>query len=108
MQVSLAGVDVAAAVPGAVVCHPEWPLRLAARLEARVVVLDVAVPILRGQQARGRVKNLSGFSVVRISELRVVVVDVAVPIFRSRLSGAMVTEFGGCNDVSWHKRVWWC
>ena len=67
MQVSLAGVDVAAVVPGGVVCHPEWPLRLAARLEARVVVLDVAVPILRGQQARGRAKTLSGFSLVSLS-----------------------------------------
>lgn len=64
MQVSLAGVDVTAVVPGAVVCHPEWPLRLAARLEARVVVLDVAVPILRGQQARWGAEPLPRFSVV--------------------------------------------
>ena len=49
-QVSLAGVDAAAVAPGAVVCHLEWPLQMAARVVARVVVLDVAIPILRGQQ----------------------------------------------------------
>jgi len=35
---------------GDVLCHPEWPVPLAVRLTARLLVLDVAVPILRGQQ----------------------------------------------------------
>ena len=35
---------------GDVLCHPDWPVPLATRLTARLLVLDVAVPILRGQQ----------------------------------------------------------
>jgi len=35
---------------GAVLCHPEWPVPLASRIIARLLVLDVSRPILRGQQ----------------------------------------------------------
>lgn len=31
-------------------CHPQFPVPLVTKLEARVVVLDVAIPLLQGQQ----------------------------------------------------------
>lgn len=47
MQIS--GIDPASAHAGAVLCHPLFPARVATRLEARVLVLDVPTPLLRGQ-----------------------------------------------------------
>ena len=47
-DVQLAGIEPAAAHPGAVLCHPNFPARVAARLECRVLLLDAAPPLLRG------------------------------------------------------------
>ena len=47
---------------GNVLCHPEWPVPLATRLTARLVVLDVAVPILRGQQVPSPNPSLDALS----------------------------------------------
>ncbi len=52
-DVSVSGVDAAAVAAGSVVCHPEFGVAMAARFEARVVVLDVPLPVLRGQQVCG-------------------------------------------------------
>ena len=41
--------DLSAVGPGTVVCHPQWPVPLAAKLTVRVAVLDIAIPILTGQ-----------------------------------------------------------
>lgn len=35
---------------GAVLCHPQFPVPLVSKLEARIVVLDVSMPLLQGQQ----------------------------------------------------------
>ena len=35
---------------GYVMCHPEYPIPLAVSFEAEIVVLDVQIPILKGQQ----------------------------------------------------------
>ena len=48
-DVTLSGVDAASVGAGSVLCHPDFPAPLAARFEARVVVLEVSVPVLRGQ-----------------------------------------------------------
>ncbi|BDA43503.1 HBS1-like protein [Coccomyxa sp. Obi] len=50
VDVVLAGVDSSALAVGALVCHPEWPVPVAARMEARIVVLDLPMPILKGRQ----------------------------------------------------------
>lgn len=47
-DVVLAGVDTTAVGAGSVLCHPDFPVPLAAKFEARVVVLDVPVPLLHG------------------------------------------------------------
>ncbi|KAK9830139.1 hypothetical protein WJX72_009959 [[Myrmecia] bisecta] len=49
-DVTLTGIDAAALSTGSVLCHPDWPVPLVSRLEARIVVLEVQVPILKGQQ----------------------------------------------------------
>ena len=41
---------------GDMLCHPEWPVPLATRFTAQLLVLDVAVPILRGQQVGTQAK----------------------------------------------------
>lgn len=50
VDVTLANVNTSMLTAGAVLCHPDWPIPLITRVEARVLVLDVEVPILRGQQ----------------------------------------------------------
>ena len=42
--------EVSSFFAGAVLCHPQFPVPLVTKLEARVVVLDVAMPLLQGQQ----------------------------------------------------------
>ena len=46
----LAGVEATVLNGGAVLCHPEWPVPLVSRVMARLLILDVSRPILRGQQ----------------------------------------------------------
>lgn len=44
----LTGVDASALHSGCVVCHPEFPVRLAVKFIAQVLVLDVGMPFLKG------------------------------------------------------------
>ncbi|XP_078168009.1 uncharacterized protein LOC144562663 [Carex rostrata] len=50
VAVILHGVDSSKLMPGGVICHPDFPVPTAARLELKILVLDVAVPILIGSQ----------------------------------------------------------
>ncbi|KAF8073115.1 RFC3 [Scenedesmus sp. PABB004] len=47
-DVVLTGVDAAALHAGAVLCHPRFPVHLAARFTVQVLVLPVPLPILKG------------------------------------------------------------
>lgn len=49
-DVTLASIDTSAVAAGSVLCHPGYPVPLVSKFEARVVVLDVTIPVLRGQQ----------------------------------------------------------
>lgn len=44
----LTGVDASALHSGCVLCHPEFPVRLAVKFTAQVLVLDVGMPLLKG------------------------------------------------------------
>ena len=46
----LTGVEATVLNGGAVLCHPEWPVPLVSRVIARLLILEVSRPILRGQQ----------------------------------------------------------
>jgi elongation factor 1 alpha-like protein len=50
VDVALSALDAAAVSAGSMLCLPQWPVPLAMRFEARVVVLEVATPILKGRQ----------------------------------------------------------
>lgn len=50
VDVGLVGVDPSALFPGAVLCHPEFPVCVARRFEARILTLELPVPLLRGSQ----------------------------------------------------------
>ncbi|XP_024025521.1 HBS1-like protein isoform X2 [Morus notabilis] len=50
VAVSLQGIDGSNVVAGGVLCHPDFPVNVAKRLEVKVLVLDVATPILVGSQ----------------------------------------------------------
>ncbi|KAL2611553.1 hypothetical protein R1flu_023245 [Riccia fluitans] len=50
VDVGLTGVDPAVLFTGGVLCHPDYPVPVVTRLEVRVLVLGITVPILRGAQ----------------------------------------------------------
>ena len=50
VDITLADVDASVLAAGAVICHPDWPVPLARKFTVRVLVLEVAIPILQGQQ----------------------------------------------------------
>lgn len=54
VDVGLTGVDPAVLATGGVLCHPEYPVVVATRIEARVLILGINIPILRGAQVRAR------------------------------------------------------
>lgn len=49
LKLALSDGDASAVHRGAVVCHPDFPVPLAHSFEARVVVLDVPIPVVKGQ-----------------------------------------------------------
>jgi elongation factor 1 alpha-like protein len=49
-DILLTGIEPSAVHAGYVVCHPDFPVPLALRFEVEIVVLDVQIPILKGQQ----------------------------------------------------------
>ncbi|KAE8664308.1 putative xyloglucan endotransglucosylase/hydrolase protein 16-like [Hibiscus syriacus] len=70
VAVSLHGVDANHVLAGGVLCHPDFPVAFAKHLELKVLVLDVATPILIGSQAIFLCKVFLNFFVVaRISSL---------------------------------------
>lgn len=52
VSVVLQGIDVNHVIAGGVLCHPDYPIRVASRMELKILVLDVKVPILIGSQVR--------------------------------------------------------
>ncbi|XP_028783872.1 HBS1-like protein isoform X2 [Neltuma alba] len=50
VAVALNGVDASHVMPGAVLCHPDFPVKVASHLELKVLVLEGANPILVGSQ----------------------------------------------------------
>ena len=48
VDVTLQGIEPGHLCSGAVLCHADYPIPLVTKFEARVVVLDVASPILKG------------------------------------------------------------
>ncbi|KAJ7947215.1 Elongation factor 1-alpha [Quillaja saponaria] len=50
VAVTLQGVDGSHVTPGGVLCHPDFPVRVAKHLELKVLVLDITIPILIGSQ----------------------------------------------------------
>lgn len=52
VAVVLQGIDASHVIAGGVLCHPDFPVRVASHLELKILVLDVKVPILIGSQVR--------------------------------------------------------
>nr|CAB3488685.1 unnamed protein product [Digitaria exilis] len=50
IAVGLQGIDPSHLVSGGVICHPDFPVRVACRLELKILVLDITIPILVGLQ----------------------------------------------------------
>ena len=53
-----AGVEPAVLNGGAVLCHLEWSVPLVSKVLARLLILDVSRPVLRGQQVTMHLKGL--------------------------------------------------
>ncbi|KAL3688674.1 hypothetical protein R1sor_014983 [Riccia sorocarpa] len=50
VDVGLTGVDPAILYTGGVLCHPDYPVPVVTRVEVRVLVLGITIPVLRGSQ----------------------------------------------------------
>ncbi|GJP49526.1 hypothetical protein CLOM_g8726 [Closterium sp. NIES-68] len=50
-DVGLQGVDANQLLPGGVLCHPDFPIPVATRVECRLLTLDLKIPLLRGTNA---------------------------------------------------------
>lgn len=50
VSVTIQGIDFNQVMAGGVLCHPDFSIRVATRLELKVLVLDVVTPILIGSQ----------------------------------------------------------
>ncbi|CAI5504099.1 unnamed protein product [Closterium sp. Naga37s-1] len=51
VDVGLQGVEANQLLPGGVLCHPDYPIPVATRVEARLLTLDLKIPLLRGTNA---------------------------------------------------------
>ena len=60
MLLCVTGVEPTVLNKGAVLCHPDWPVPLVGCVLARLLVLDVPRPILKGQQVP--LKSWHGFN----------------------------------------------
>ena len=63
-DVTLSGIEPISLHAGIVLCHPEYPVPLASRFEARIAILDVPFPLLKGQQVTVHAHAARGDGVV--------------------------------------------
>ncbi|KAJ4959555.1 hypothetical protein NE237_026666 [Protea cynaroides] len=70
VAVSLQGIDGGNVMAGGVLCHPDFPVAVATHLELKVLILEVAMPILIGSQVEFHVHHAKEAArVVRILSL---------------------------------------
>lgn len=50
VTVSLQGIEGNRLTAGSIICHPDYPVRVATQLEMKILVLDISTPILIGTQ----------------------------------------------------------
>ena len=53
IAVGLQGMDPSHLVSGGVICHPDFPVHVASRLELKILVPEITTPILVGLQVSG-------------------------------------------------------
>jgi len=58
VAVSLQGIDGNQLIPGGVLCRPGFPVAVANRLELKILVLDIAIPILAGSQVEFHIHHV--------------------------------------------------
>ncbi|KAJ8540522.1 hypothetical protein K7X08_032509 [Anisodus acutangulus] len=70
VTINLQGIDANRVMAGDVLCHPEYPISVTNHLELKVLILDIAVPILIGSQLEFHVHHAKEAArVVRILSL---------------------------------------
>lgn len=50
VTVNLQGIEANRVTAGGMICHPDYPVQVANRLELKILVLDIPTPILIGSQ----------------------------------------------------------
>uniref|UniRef100_A0A1D1ZDB6 HBS1-like protein n=1 Tax=Anthurium amnicola TaxID=1678845 RepID=A0A1D1ZDB6_9ARAE len=58
VAVVLQGIDTSNVMPGNVLCHPQYPVTVATCLELKVLVLDLATPILVGSEVEFHIHHV--------------------------------------------------
>ncbi|MQL97087.1 hypothetical protein Taro_029773 [Colocasia esculenta] len=71
VAVVLQGIDTSNVMPGSVLCHPEFPVAVASCLELKVLVLDVAMPILVGSEVEFHIHHVR--EAARVSKISSVI-----------------------------------
>lgn len=66
VAVSLQGIDVVHVTPGGVLCHPDYPVTVASRLELKILVLDIMGPILVGSKVENQLPSPFDFQLILI------------------------------------------
>ncbi|KAG0503755.1 hypothetical protein HPP92_003827 [Vanilla planifolia] len=70
VAVSLSGIDPIHLMTGCVLCHPDFPVAMATKLELKILVLDISMPIIAGSQVEFYVHHVKEAArVVRIVSL---------------------------------------
>lgn len=78
VAIALQGIDANQVMAGGVLCHPDYPVSVATRLELMVLVLEGATTILLGSQVRKKKEN-SFFLMLSLSIFRPMCSD---PLFQ--------------------------
>lgn len=67
IAVSLQGVDGSCVIPGGVLCHPDFPVTIASKMELKILVLEIVTPILVGSQVEFHIHHAK--TVARVAKI---------------------------------------
>ncbi|XP_073001381.1 uncharacterized protein [Typha latifolia] len=103
VAVGLQGVDWSHVMPGGVLCHPDFPVLTATCLELKILVLDVATPILAGSQVEFHIHHAKEAArvtkIVSLLDQKTGKTSKRAPRFLKAKQSAIIQVNGTCSDL---------